>query len=46
MARKIRKNFNFYVDGKGFAGSVMSFTATKLSLKTEDFQAGVALFTT
>jgi phage tail tube protein FII len=27
MARKIRKNFNFYVDGKGYAGSVMSFTA-------------------
>ncbi|WP_369521412.1 phage major tail tube protein, partial [Escherichia coli] len=40
MARKIRKNFNFYVDGKGFAGSVVSFTAPKLSLKTEDFQAG------
>ena len=40
MARKIRKNFNFYVDGKGYAGSVMSFTAPKLSLKTEDFQAG------
>ncbi|UUS15872.1 phage major tail tube protein [Stenotrophomonas sp. CD2] len=40
MARKIRKNFNFYVDGKGYAGSVMSFTAPKLSLKTEDFEAG------
>ncbi|ASE52963.1 TPA: phage major tail tube protein [Stenotrophomonas maltophilia] len=40
MTRKIRKNFNFYVDGKGYAGSVMSFTAPKLSLKTEDFQAG------
>ena len=40
MARKIRKNFNFYVDGKGYAGSVMSFAAPKLSLKTEDFQAG------
>jgi len=40
MARKIRKNFNFYVDGKGYAGSVMSFIAPKLSLKTEDFQAG------
>ncbi|WP_285309319.1 phage major tail tube protein [Stenotrophomonas maltophilia] len=40
MARNVRKNFNFYVDGKGYAGSVMSFTAPKLSLKTEDFQAG------
>ncbi|WP_285315327.1 phage major tail tube protein [Stenotrophomonas maltophilia] len=40
MTREIRKNFNFYVDGKGYAGSVMSFTAPKLSLKTEDFQAG------
>ena len=38
--RNVRKNFNFYVDGKGFAGQVESFTAPKLTLKTEDFQAG------
>ncbi|WP_323162865.1 phage major tail tube protein [Stenotrophomonas maltophilia] len=38
--RNVRKNFNFYVDGKGFAGNVESFTAPKLTLKTEDFQAG------
>ena len=38
--RNIRKNFNFYVDGKGFAGNVESFTAPKLTLKTEDFRAG------
>jgi len=40
MARNVRKNFNFYVDGKGYAGNVESFTAPKLTLKTEDFQAG------
>ncbi len=40
MARNIRKNFNFYVDGKGFAGEVESFTAPKLTLKTEEFRAG------
>lgn len=38
--RNVRKNFNFYVDGKGYAGNVESFTAPKLTLKTEDFQAG------
>lgn len=38
--RNVRKNFNFYADGKGFAGQVESFTAPKLTLKTEDFQAG------
>jgi P2 family phage contractile tail tube protein len=40
MSRNVRKNFNFYVDGQGFAGNVESFTAPKLTLKTEDFQAG------
>lgn len=38
--RNVRKNFNFYADGKGFAGQVESFTAPKLTLKTEDFQGG------
>lgn len=38
--RNVRKNFNLFVDGKGFAGNVESFTAPKLTLKTEDFQAG------
>lgn len=40
MSRQIRTNFNFYVDGKGHAGNVESFTAPKLTAKTEDFQAG------
>lgn len=38
--RNVRKNFNVYVDGKGFAGNVESFTAPKLTLKEEDFQGG------
>ncbi|HHA2674759.1 TPA: phage major tail tube protein [Stenotrophomonas maltophilia] len=38
--RNVRKSFNFYVDGKGFAGNVESFTAPKLTLKTEEFQGG------
>ena len=38
--RNVRKNFNFYVDGKGYAGNVESFTAPKLTLKEEDFQGG------
>ena len=38
--RNVRKNFNFYVDGKGFAGNVESWTAPKLTLKEEDFQGG------
>jgi len=38
--RNVRKNFNFFVDGKGFAGQVESFTAPKLTLKEEDFQGG------
>ena len=39
-ARNVRKNFNFFVDGRGYAGQVEAFTAPKLTLKTEDFQAG------
>lgn len=38
--RNVRKNFNAYVDGRGYAGQVESFTSPKLTLKTEDFQAG------
>lgn len=39
-ARDVRKNLNLFVDGRGFAGQVAEFNAPKLTLKTEDFQAG------
>lgn len=39
-ARDIRKNFNLFVDGKGYAGQVEEFNAPKLTLQTEDFRAG------
>ena len=34
------KNFNLFVDGKGYAGSVEEFTPPALALKLEDFRAG------
>lgn len=39
-ARDVRKNFNLYFDGKGFAGQVEDFTPPKLALTTEDFRGG------
>ena len=39
-ARDIRKNFNLFVDGRGYAGQVEEFNAPKLTLQTEDFRAG------
>ncbi|WP_441228021.1 phage major tail tube protein [Tardiphaga sp. 20_F10_N6_6] len=39
-ARDIRKNFNLFVDGKGYAGQVEEFNTPKLTLQTEDFRAG------
>jgi uncharacterized protein len=40
MIPKVLKNFNLFVDGRGYAGRVEELTLPKLSLKTEDFRAG------
>lgn len=39
-ARDIRKNFNAFVDGRGYAGQADEFNAPKLALQTEEFRAG------
>lgn len=39
-ARDVRKNFNAFVDGRGYAGQVDEFNPPKLALKTEEFRAG------
>lgn len=39
-ARDIRKNFNMFVDGRGYAGQVDEFNPPKLTLVTEEFRAG------
>jgi uncharacterized protein len=38
--RNVRKNYNVFVDGRGYAGQTEDFTAPKLTLKTEEFQGG------
>lgn len=38
--RNVRKNLNLFVDGRGYAGQIEDFNAPKLTLKTEEFQAG------
>ena len=38
MLPKILKNFNVYVDGRGYAGRVDEITLPKLTMKTEEFQ--------
>jgi P2 family phage contractile tail tube protein len=40
MLPKILKNFNAFVDGKGFAGRIEEIQLPKLSIKTEEFRAG------
>ncbi|WP_045856256.1 phage major tail tube protein [Teredinibacter purpureus] len=40
MIPKVLKNFNLFVDGRGYAGRVDEVTLPKLSLKTEEFKAG------
>jgi P2 family phage contractile tail tube protein len=40
MLPQILKNFNLYVDGKGYAGRIEELTLPKLTLKTEEFQGG------
>jgi P2 family phage contractile tail tube protein len=40
MIPKILKNFNLFVDGRGYAGKAEEVTPPKLSLKTEEFRGG------
>lgn len=40
MIPKILKNFNLFVDGRGYAGRVDEVTVPKLGLKTEEHRAG------
>jgi P2 family phage contractile tail tube protein len=39
-ARDVRKNFNAFVDGRGYAGQVEDFNAPKLTMQVEEFRAG------
>lgn len=39
-ARDVRKNFNAFIDGRGYAGQVDEFNPPKLTLVTEEFRAG------
>jgi P2 family phage contractile tail tube protein len=39
-ARDIRKNFNLFVAGRGYAGQIEEFNAPKLTLVTSEFRAG------
>ena len=39
-ARDVRKNFNLFVDGRGYAGQADEFNPPKLTLQTEEFRAG------
>lgn len=39
-ARDVRKNFNLFVDGRGYAGQVDEFNAPELTLQTEEYRAG------
>ena len=40
MIPKILKNFNAFVDGRGYAGRVDEITLPKLTIKTEEHRAG------
>jgi P2 family phage contractile tail tube protein len=40
MIPKILKNFNAFVDGRGYAGKVDEITLPKLTVKTEEHRAG------
>lgn len=39
-AENILKNFNLFIDGRGYAGKCSDVTPPKLTDKSEDFQAG------
>ena len=40
MIPKILKNFNLFIDGRGYAGKVEEVNLPKLGIKTEEFRAG------
>jgi P2 family phage contractile tail tube protein len=40
LTRDVLKNFNLFVDGRGYAGQVESFTPPVLTRMTEDFRPG------
>jgi P2 family phage contractile tail tube protein len=40
VASDIRKNFNLFADGRGYAGQVDEVNAPKLTEKNEEFRAG------
>ncbi len=40
MIPKILKNFNLFIDGRGYAGRVEEVNLPKLTVKTEEFRAG------
>ena len=40
VAQDIRKNFNLFVDGKGYAGNTDEANMPELALQTEEFRAG------
>lgn len=37
---QVLRNFNLFVDGRGYAGRVEELTPPKLTIKTEEFRAG------
>lgn len=39
-ARDIRKNFNLFIAGRGYAGQIDEFNAPKMTLVTSEFRAG------
>lgn len=39
-ARDVRKNFNLFADGRGYAGQASEFNAPKLATQEEEFRAG------
>lgn len=40
MIPKILKNFNLFIDGRGYVGKVEEVNLPKLNIKTEEFRAG------
>lgn len=40
MIPKILKNFNLFIDGRGYVGKVSEINLPKLNIKTEEFRAG------
>lgn len=40
MLPTILKNFNVFVDGRGYAGKIDEITLPKLTIKTEEYRAG------